>query len=135
MKKIRLTRLVLMFMMALVPLAAAAQKGIYYNANYDFSNLTLGTDTLGGVTYLTVNYDGLDNGGEPGMPSLPVDYIRFSVPWNATNFSVGAQLRNTVTQDVGQLVYPCQPPRLMSDTTPVVITLPDSTAYLNYPLQ
>jgi len=135
MKKLRLTRLVLMFMMALVPLAAAAQKGIYYNANYDFSNLTLGTDTLGGVNYLTVNYDGLDNGGEPGMPSLPVDYIRFSVPRNATNFSVGAQLRNTVTQDVGQLVYPCQPPRMMSDTTPVVITLPDSTAYLNYPLQ
>lgn len=136
MKKLRLSRPVVMLLMVLVPLAAtSALKGIYYNATYDFSNLTLGTDTLGGVTYLTVNYDGLYNGGEPGMPSLPVDYIRFSVPWNATNFSVRAQLRNTVTQDVNKLVYPCQPPRMMSDTTPVVITLPDSAAYLNYPLQ
>ena len=136
MKKLRLSRPVVMLLMVLFPLAAtSALKGIYYNATYDFSNRALGTDTLGGVTYLTVNYDGLDNDGEPGMPSLPVDYIRFSVPWNATNFSVQAQLRNTVTQDISQLVYPCQQPRLMSDTTPVVITPPDSAAYLNYPLQ
>lgn len=130
MKKVILTRLVALFMMALVPLLTPAVNTIIYNANYEFSNLTLGTDTLGGVTYTTVNYDGMFNGGEPGMPSLPVDYIKFSVPYNATNFTVTATLQNSMFSNLSSyLVYPCQPARMMNDTTPIVITPPDNSVY------
>ena len=121
-----------MLVMALIPLLSSAVNTIIYNATYDFSNLTLGTDTLGGVTYTTVNYEGLFNDGDPGLPSLPIDYIKFSVPWNATNFSVTATLQNSHTENLSysnQLVYPCQPARMMNDTTHHPITLPDSSTY------
>lgn len=121
----------------LVPLMAAAGV-ITHTATYDYSNLTLGTNTLGGVTYTTVHYDGLYNGGDPGMPSLPIDYLRFSVPYNATNFSVTASIGATVITSINHLVYPCQAPRMMNDTTPVTITLPDTSAYYTntlYPSQ
>ncbi len=130
MKKVILTRLVALLMMALVPLLSPAVNSIIYNATYDFSNLTLGTDTLGGVTYTTVNYDGMFNGGEPGKPSLPVDYIKFSVPYNATNFTVTATLQNNMISNLSSyLVYPCQPARMMNDTTPIVVTPPDNSVY------
>ena len=121
----------------LIPLMAVAGV-ITHTATYDYSNLTLGTDTLGGVTYTTVNYEGLYNDGAPGMPSLPVDYLKFSVPYNATNFSVTASIGATVINSINHLVYPCQTPRMMNDTTPVTITLPDTSAYYSntlYPSQ
>ena len=111
---------------------------IIHNATYDFSNLTIGSDTLGGVTYATISYGDLFNGGASGTPSLPIDYIRFSVPWNATNFTVSASLHNSNTDNINRLVYPCQTPRMMNDTTPVTITLPDSAVYYSnsyYPTQ
>ncbi len=116
-------------MVLLVPTALSAVNTIIHTVNYGSSGMTVGTDTLGGVTYTTVNYGDLFNGGEPGTPSLPIDYLKFSVPYNATNFSVTATLSNNMTQYIDHLVYPCQPPRMMSDTTPVVVTLPDSATY------
>lgn len=122
--------------MMFLPLVAPAVNTIIHTAYYN--SATIGTDTLGGVTYATVHYEGLYNGGAPGTPSLPVDYIRFSVPYNATNFTVTAQPKNTYSLGLNYPVYPCQEPRMMSDTTPVVITLPDSAAYYSgsdYPTQ
>ena len=116
-------------LLAVLPAPLIAVNTITYNATYDFINMTMGTDTLGGVTYATVRYGDLYNDGLPGMPSLPVDYIRFSVP---------ASLRNSTLQNINHLVYPCQTPRLMNDTTPVTFTLPDSAAYYSsayYPTQ
>lgn len=125
--------------MALAPLAMSAVNTIIHTASYDLSKITIGTDTLGGVTYNTVHYDGLYNDGAPGMPSLPVDYIRFSVPWNATNFTVSAALQNNVIGSLNNLLlYPCQPYRFMDDTTHHPITLPDSSVYYSnsyYPAQ
>lgn len=135
MKKKILKTLMAVVMMFL-PLVAPAVNTIIHTAYYN--SATIGTDTLGGVTYATVHYEGLYNGGAPGTPSLPVDYIRFSVPYNATNFTVTAQPKNTYSLGLNYPVYPCQEPRMMSDTTPVVITLPDSAAYYSgsdYPTQ
>lgn len=129
MKKILLTRLVPLLMMVCLPLSMLAVNTIIYNATYDFGKMTTGTDTLGGVTYTTVNYDGMFNSGEPGMPSLPVDYIKLSVPYNATNFTVTATLQNSFIGNINHLVYPCQPSRMMNDTTPIVIIPPDASVY------
>lgn len=132
--------LAIVLVMVLNCLTLRAVNTIIYNATYTYSasNLTIGTDTLDGVTYTTVSYNGLYNGGDPGMPSLPVDYIRFSVPWNATNFTVNALLQNNIIQTIDYRVYPCQRPWLMNDTTPTIITPPDSAAYFSnayYPSQ
>ena len=122
---------------ASLPLTLPAVNTIIHTAYYS-NNATIGTDTLGGVTYATVHYDGLYNGRTPGAPYLPIDYIRFSVPYNATNFTVTAQPKNTISSHLNYTIYPCQTPRLMNDTTPVVITPPDSAAYYSgsdYPTQ
>ena len=130
MKRIYL-KLCAVFLVVLTPLSLRAGI-ITYTATYD-GTLTTGTDTLGGVTYTTVHYGNLFNSGTPGMPSLPVDYIRFSVPWNATNFSVSAQLQDNVVTYLNYMLYPLQ-----QHTTPPTIALPDSSAYYSntyYPTQ
>ena len=116
--KSKVLKTVVLLLSAVLPLTSQAVNAITYTATYDMSKVTTGTDTLGGVTYVTVNYDGLFNGGEPGAPSLPIDYIRFSVPYNATNFTVSATLSNNAVSTLPYPVYPCQEPRLMSDTIP-----------------
>ena len=100
MKRLRPIQLAVTLMVMLVPLALSAVNTIIHTVNYSSSGMTVGTDTLGGVTYTTVNYGELFNSGEPGKPSLPIDYLRFSVPYNATNFSVTATLSNNMTQHV-----------------------------------
>ncbi len=115
----------------------AAVGTVSYTALYEGTPV-IGTDTLGGVTYSTVSYGDLINGGQPGMPFLPIDYIRFSVPYNATNFTVSTTIRMNLTHYLEHLVYPSQAPRFMCDTTPVAINLPDTAAYFpgsSYPSQ
>ena len=123
--------------MALVPQTLAAVNSVQYLATYG-NSLTVGTDTLGGVTYSTVRYGDLYNGGEPGMPSLPIDYIRFSVPYNATNFTVTASPSRWSTSNLSYLLYPCQMPWIPNDSIARPITLPDTAAYysgVSYPSQ
>lgn len=95
MKRITSLKTVAVLVMLLSCLTLQAVNAITYTATYSPDKLTTGTDTLGGVTYSTVAYEGLFNGGAPGTPSLPVDYLKFSVPWNATNFTVTANLSNS----------------------------------------
>ena len=107
--------------MLLAPLLMGATEHITYTATYGGSP-TLGTRTLGGVTYTTVKYGDLYNIGTPGNPSLPVDYIMFSVPCNAKNFSISA---TPVTGVPIALDYPILP--IQASATQ--ITLPDGTSY------
>lgn len=130
-----LAGLAIMAWLSNLPMAAANQ--ISHYLRYDGTPV-IGTDTLGGVTYSTFSYGDLFNSGDPGKPSLPVDYIRFSVPYNATNFSATVTWRMNVTYNLDHLLFPCQAPRWMNDTTPATITLPDTAAYYSgesYPSQ
>ena len=137
MRKIRFkSRAGVLLAAMLLPLLAAAGV-ITYTATYDNSKLTLGTDTLGGVTYTTVHYDGLYNDGVPGAPSLPIDYLRFSVPYNATDYTVSATVSGTVNHNSNYLVYPCQQHGWYNGGT-VPATMPDNTIYYSnagYPTQ
>ncbi len=120
-----------MLLMAITLPTLAVAETISHTITLNSSNLTIGTDTLGGVTYTTIHYAGLDNHGAPGTPSLPVDYIRFSVPYNATNFTVTTTTRFPLESIIPHMVYPCQTPRLMNDTSSWAITLPDSSIYFS----
>lgn len=125
--------------MMLIPLLASATgplNRITYTASYNKNSMTIGTDTLGGVTYATVSYNGMYNGGEPGMPSLPIDYLKFSVPYNATNFTVTASTR-WASQNLYYMVYPCQSPWITCSPIPPIV-LPDTSVYYSgnsYPSQ
>lgn len=126
----------------LIPIRGAAQVfnpySVSYTATYSNDNLTIGTDTLDGVVYSTVSYNDLYNGGEPGMPSLPVDFLKFSVPYNATDFTVSVNTRMWHTQTLDHLVYPCQTPWLLDGSPAPPAMLPDSATYYSgnyYPSQ
>lgn len=120
------------FVSAASVLAMATGGSVSYTATYGGS-LVIGSDTLGGVTYTTVKYNGLFNCGEPGTPSLPVEFISFSVPFNATRFSVSAVASNNWIENISSLVYPWQ-----QITSPRTVTLPDNSIYYSgsfYPAQ
>jgi len=116
----------------LIPIRGAAQVfnpySVSYTATYSNDNLTIGTDTLDGVVYSTVSYNDLYNDGEPGMPSLPVDFLKFSVPYNATDFTVSVNTRMWHTQTLDHLVYPCQTPWILDGFPAPPAMLPDSAA-------
>ena len=121
-------RLVLMLSVTLTaflaPLSIGAGGTVTYTATYDGTPV-LGTDTLGGVTYTTVRLPGLSNLGEPGTPSLPVDYISFSVPYNATNIRVTCASSERGVLPLEHPVYPCQ----AFQGGQVIVTPPSSTCY------
>ena len=110
----------LLLLMA-VPVTVAAVNQVSYTIYYQKSPI-IGTKTQSGVTYTTVKYDGLYNTGTPGFPSLPVDIIMFSVPFNASNFTV------TATSVIGETInidYPVSP----IQSTPTGMNPPDTTTY------
>lgn len=117
-------KIVAMLLLAAVPLMSHADGGtISYTATYDFNQLTIGTRILGNTTYSTVHYYGMQNWGQPGAPSLPVDCILFSVPSNADNFTVTVSTVTDSVQVLDKQLYPCQ--SIHSDT----ITMPDNSLY------
>ena len=127
------TTILLCALAALLPTPLMAGTAITYTATYDFGRLSIGTVTLGGATYTTVHYDGMFNVGVPGHPSLPVDYIRFSVPYNATSFSVTVNNHKVTPTAVEHMVYPCQ-----EHSGAHSVTVPDSSIYFSesfYPVQ
>ena len=92
MKRLRPIKLLVTLAAVLIPAALSAVNTIIHTATYGSSGLTLGTDTLGGVTYTTVSYGDLYSDGDAGMPSLPLmeraaracsEYCtRFPAPFN-----------------------------------------------------
>lgn len=137
MKKKLLLPLAMAAILLSVNVLAFDFNNVSYTAVYNANSMTIDTDTLGGVTYTTVSYEGLYNSGEPGMPSLPIDYIRFVVPYNATNFTVSTRDRGLSNINLDHLVYPCQRPWFTDGPVPP-IALPDTSAYYSgssYPSQ
>lgn len=129
MRKITYYSLVAALVLLFAPQTLSALNWISYTASYADSP-TIGIDTLGGVTYATVSYGDLYNGGEPGKPSLPIEYFRFSVPYNSTNFSVTAISSAWTNYTLDYLLYPCQAPWIPDEEgTPRPVTLPDTAAY------
>ncbi len=114
--------------MTAVPIAASA--GIQHTIGLSNMAVTVTQDTIGdnGV-YSHVRHSDLYNTGNPGEPSLPVKYLTFSVPYDAYNISVSSTGMGARTIALQSPVYPAQEPRVISDTTAVEFTIPDSGIY------
>ena len=123
MKKIvYIINVVAMLLAALVPSVFTFAGTVSYTATYDATLMNLGTKTQSGCTYTTVSYQGLYNIGDPGHPSLPIHYLKFSVPYNAVNFTVQATATTGEVYGINNPILPCS-------ALDGSITMPDSTIY------
>ncbi len=61
---------------------------ISYSASFDYENLKCEEIVVDDSTFTMVSYSGFDNWMDPGHVSLPAKQVFFSVPYNATDFSV-----------------------------------------------
>ena len=82
----RLRHTVVALLFALSISAANAQ--ISYTATFDQHLLTTDTVSENGDSYLRLRYPDLWTQSSAGPPELPVHYLRFSVPCDATDFTV-----------------------------------------------
>lgn len=94
--------------------------------------MTLTTDTIDGVIYCNVSYYDTFNNGLTAHPSLPVKYYTFSIPYNATNVKVSADVLDTNLITTPAVIYPMQEPQPADETEIVTFTLPDSSIYASY---
>ena len=115
---------IVLTMLAVLAMAPQISAGVItHTVTYDISKLRVGTTTLGGVTYSTVDYDGLFKWGGMGAPWLPVENLTFSVPYNATNFSVTVTAGTYDSQTIDYPILPCQ---VLNGRSP---NLPDNDIY------
>lgn len=92
-------------------------------------DMTLTTDTIDGVVYCNVAYTDSYNHGETAHPSLPIKYYTFSVPYNATNITIYANVLDYNLISSPTKVYPMQAPQPSNGSASLDFTLPDSTIY------
>ena len=120
--------ILLMLLIALYSSGARAGQ-ITHTVTYDPSKLSITYDTINGTSYAVIDYEWLNSSGSESEPLLPCDVLNFSIPYNANNFSVQCHINSYVEFDVSGFVFPCQMPRVISDTIPWTITLPDTVIY------
>ena len=92
-------------------------------------DMTLTTDTINGIVYCNVAYYDTYNNGESAHPSLPAKYFTFSVPYNATDISVSANILDYNLIPSPAKVIPMQEPQPSNGSVSIEFTLPDSTIY------
>lgn len=116
-----------MGLLALSSIGAKAGQ-ITHTVTYDPSKLTITYDTINGIAYARVDYELFNSSDSVSKPQLPSDVFTLSVPYNATNYNVQCIINSYVELNVSGLVYPCQMPHAICDTT-VAFSLPDTVIY------
>lgn len=90
-------------------LAQLLNAQLTHTVTFDRNLLSIDTTVVDRVSYLKIKYLDLWGEGNIGSPELPVHYLRFSVPYNAVDFTVTITEQNTVTEHYTLPVYPVQP--------------------------
>lgn len=111
---------------------SAVNAQISYTATFDQHLLTTDTVSENGDSYLRLRYPDLWTQSTAGTPELPVHYLRFSVPCDATDFTVSVTGETTTAARYTLPVYPTQPPIPSNrNTSEQPFVSPDSTVYSN----
>ena len=119
------------FLTLLLAPSVASADAIIYTLDYDINKLHIVQDTVNQFIYSRVSYDGYDFCGEVSAPMLPCKYVRFAVPYNATNISVSAMRIGTYsTINIPSQVYPVQQSYSGNDSI-FGFTLPDYGYYFS----
>lgn len=106
-----------------------SQGAIHESLAFPADDMTLTTDTINGEVYCRVSYCDTYNNGITAQPSLPVKYYTFSIPWNATNISVSADILDYNLISSPAKVFPMQALQVTNSSTPISFTQPDSLIY------
>lgn len=69
-------------------LAQLLNAQLTHTVTFDRNLLSIDTTVVDRVSYLKIKYLDLWGEGNIGSPELPVHYLRFSVPYNAVDFTV-----------------------------------------------
>lgn len=121
-------------------LAQLLNAQLTHTVTFDRNLLSIDTTVVDRVSYLKIKYLDLWGEGNIGSPELPVHYLRFSVPYNAVDFTVTITEQNTVTEHYTLPVYPVQPVRLTPPISRLFFqivlytTVADIAQYLRYRL-
>ena len=137
-------RCVLLFCVLFILPKFALADEISYNLDYSLDKLhvTAQTYDTGFISrvYDVVSYDGYDYCGEASAPMIPCKYVRFAVPYNATNISISCvRYGYPSIVNLDNSVYPVQQD-FDGNTTEdqVYFTLPMSNYYftpVGYPFE
>lgn len=73
--------------------------------NFNQTNLTTKITNNNGSNYINLSYEGLGNTGEIGQCLLPVKYVTYSIPYNASNLSL--TIDQNITKRIS-LSYPIE---------------------------
>ena len=109
-------------------LAQLLNAQLTHTVTFDRNLLSIDTTVVESVSYLKIKYLDLRGEGSIGSPELPVHYLRFSVPYNAVDFTVTITEQNTVTEHYTLPVYPVQPVQPI-DSADIPFVFPDSVVY------
>lgn len=102
---------------------------IKYDASFSASGISIANDTIGEKIYSHINYAGCSLSGAEGYPELPVKYVRFIVPADATNFVVSSKANSSTSVIVKNQVYPIQPEKISSSGVFPDFKEPDRAIY------
>ena len=109
-------------------LAQLLNAQLTHTVTFDRNLLSIDTTVVDRVSYLKIKYLDLWGEGNIGSLELPVHYLRFSVPYNAVDFTVTITEQNTVTEHYTLPVYPVQPVQPI-DSADIPFVFPDSVVY------
>lgn len=85
-----------------------------HTLSFDLSQLNLLQTEIDGIQYTELAWGELNNQGEPGFPSLPVQSFNVSVPADATDFLVEVTANKTESISLPSPPFPAQYPALAS---------------------
>ena len=106
-----------------------SQAAIRESLAFPADEMALSTDTVDGVVYCNVSYFDTYNNGETAQPSLPVKYYTFSIPYNAANVAVSAEILDINLISAPATVFPMQEAQPTDGSAYPGFTMPDSAIY------
>lgn len=87
----------LLYALIMIIIVSFSNRGlaeITYTHNHDISKLSKDTVLIDGYTpFLKVSIPNYDVISDPGLPQLPVKYLQFSVPYNASDFTLSISVQ------------------------------------------
>lgn len=102
---------------------------IHYTQTFSEDSVVLIQNTINGTPFTIVQYEGLQNEGNVGGPSLPVKYLTFSLPYNSYNITVTSTVNHSSTISLSSKIYPEQEPRSTNNLSDVMFTEPNDSLY------
>lgn len=105
-----------LLVVALCMLSSGTAGTITHSVSFPSSGLHMWQDTISGEQYTQLSIDGLNTFSTPGVPKLPVKYVRLVVPYNATNITVNCTYANSQIRSFPSTMIPVSKPMTTNES-------------------